>query len=724
MIRHFRPFALAAFVSVLPNVRPAPARAQSAPPPALTYPVTRTVDVSDRFGATIVADPYRWLEDLNAPETAQWVAAENAVTNAYLATVPMRGPFKARITELWNYPKVSAPRWQGGRWYYSRNSGLQRQSVTYSRATLDGPEQLMLDPNRLWPDGATALSNVVPSPDGRYLAYGQSEGGSDWSTYLVRNLKTGRATGDTVRWVKFSGISWTHDGRGFFYGRYPAPKAGEQLSGALRDKKIYYHAVGTTQSQDRVIYERPSEPTLFISAGLDETGRYLLVTTNKGTSVRNELFVADLVNPKRPNLTAPIQPLFTGHDAAYSPIGVVNGVVYLLTDRDAPRRRVVAALLAAPSVDRWRTVVPQGKSTIEAADLVDGRLVVATLEDVAGAIRFYRLSGTPQETVSLPGLGSVGGVGGRFDRPELFYSFTSPLVPSTVYRYDATAKRSIAFEPPKLTFDPSRYTTSRVFYPTKDGTRVPMFITHRRGMALDGTNPTMLYAYGGFDITTNPAFRPDVPAWLELGGVWATANLRGGGEYGQAWHEAGMKEKKQNVFDDFIAAGEYLVQRKYTSPSKLAIMGGSNGGLLVGVAMEQRPDLFAVALPAVGVMDMLRYHRFTGGGAWAAEYGSADDSTAFPYLRAYSPVHNIVEGRCYPATLVTTADHDDRVVPSHSFKFTAALQKAQGCAKPVLIRVETQGSHGYRPTDKRIAELVDQWAFTAAQMGIAPQARP
>lgn len=720
MIRHIRPLelvalaALAALASVAPT---APAAAQ------VTYPTTRAGEVTDRFGATIVADPYRWLEDLNAPETAHWVAAQNVVTNAYLATLPMRGPFKARITELWNFPKVSAPRWQGGRWYYSRNSGLQRQSVTYSRATLDGPEQLVLDPNRLWPDGATALSNVVPSPDGRYLAYGQSEGGSDWSTYLVRNLKTGRTTGDTVRWVKFSGISWTHDGRGFFYGRYPEPKAGEQLSGALRDKKIYYHAVGTAQSEDRLIYERPTEPALFISAGLDETGRYLLVTTNKGTSVRNELFVADLVNPKRPNLAAPIQPLFTGHDAAYSPIGIVNGVVYLLTDRVAPRRRIVAALLTAPGVDRWRAVVPQGKSTIEAADLVDGRLVVTTLEDVAGAIRFYRLSGTPQETVSLPGLGSVGGVGGRFDRPELFYTFTSPLVPSTVYRYDATAKRSIAFEPPTLTFDPSRYTTSRVFYPTKDGTRVPMFITHRRGLALDGTNPTMLYAYGGFDITTNPAFRPDVPAWLELGGVWATANLRGGGEYGQAWHEAGMKEKKQNVFADFIAAGEYLVQRKYTSPSKLAIMGGSNGGLLVGVAMEQRPDLFAVALPAVGVMDMLRYHRFTGGGAWAAEYGSADDSTAFPYLRAYSPVHNIVEGRCYPATLVTTADHDDRVVPSHSFKFTAALQKAQGCAKPVLIRVETQGSHGYRPTDKRIAELADEWAFTAAQMGITPQAR-
>jgi prolyl oligopeptidase len=711
----FRPLMLAAVIA------PASILAQST---AITYPATRTVDVSDRFGGATVADPYRWLEELNAPETAQWVAAENAVTNSYLATLPMREPLKARITELWNYPRVSAPRWQGGRWYYSRNTGLQRQSVMYSRAALDAPEQVVLDPNKLSPDGSIALSGFVPSPDGRYVAYGQSEGGSDWSTYYVRTLATGRATGDTVRWVKFSGLSWTHDGRGFFYGRYPEPSAGEQLRGALRDKKIYYHAVGTSQAEDRLIYQRAEEPTLFISAGLDETGRYLLVTTNKGTSAKNELFVADLENPKKPNLAAPVRPLFTGHDAAYDPIGIVDGVIYLLTDRDAQRRRVVAAPVASPAVDRWRTVVPEGKSTIESADLVGGRLVVVTLEDVAGAIRFYRLSGTPQETVPLPGLGSVGGVGGRYDRPELFYTFTSPLDPATVYRYDAQQKRSIAFEPPKLTFDPSRYTTERVFYPSKDGTKVPMFITHRRGMALDGSNPTMLYAYGGFDITTNPTFRADVPAWLELGGVWATANLRGGGEYGEAWHEAGMKEKKQNVFDDFIAAGEYLVKHRYTSPSKLAIMGGSNGGLLVGVAMEQRPDLFAVALPAVGVMDMLRYHKFTGGGAWATGYGSADDSTVFPYLRAYSPLHNIVAGRCYPATLVTTADHDDRVVPSHSFKFTAALQKAQGCEKPVLIRVETQGSHGYRPTDKRIAELADQWAFTAAQVGVTPTARP
>ncbi|HEX5971641.1 MAG TPA: prolyl oligopeptidase family serine peptidase [Gemmatimonadaceae bacterium] len=715
-----RPLAAAALLAgAVPHV----SFAQASRTP-IAYPPTATVDSVDHYGSVAIPAPYRWLEDLNSPETAKWVEAQNAVTEAYLRTLPLRAPLRARITELWNYPRVSTPRWQGGQWYYSRNTGLQRQSVMYARRALNGPEHLVLDPNTFSADGSVALSGFVPSPDGRYLAYGKSEGGSDWSTYYVRNLQNGHETGDTIRWVKFSGLSWTHDGRGFFYGRYPAPAEGKALSSAVRDKKIYYHAIGTTQAEDRLMYERPEEPSLFISAGLDETGRYLFFTTNKGTSNRNELFVADYVNPKRPNLAAPIRPLYTGHTAAYDPLGVVNGTLYLMTDREAPLRRIVAVPLATPEPSHWKEVVPQGQSAIESADMVAGRIAVTTLEDVASVVRFYALDGTPQESLALPGLGTVGGVSGRFDRPEIFYSFTSPLTPNTIYRYDARTKRSLPFEPPKLTFVPSRYETTRVFYTSRDGTRVPMFITRRKGMALDGTNPTMLYAYGGFDISTNPTFRSDVPAWLELGGIWATANIRGGGEYGEAWHEAGMKEKKQNVFDDFIAAGEYLVKAKYTSPRKLGISGGSNGGLLVGAVMEQRPDLFAVALPAVGVMDMLRYQKFTGGAAWATEYGSADDSTAFPYLRAYSPLHNIRAGTCYPATLVTTADHDDRVVPSHSFKFTAALQKAQGCANPVLIRVETGGSHGYRPTDKRIAELADEWAFAAEQMGVGRDVRP
>jgi prolyl oligopeptidase len=388
--------------------------------PALTYPTTRTVNVVDRFGSDSVADPYRWLEDLNAPETAQWVSAENAVTESYLRTLPLREPLRARITELWNSPRVSAPRWVGGQWYYSRNTGLQRQSVMYARATLDGPEHVVLDPNSLSPDGTVALSGFVPSPDGRYLAYGQSQGGSDWSTYFVRDLRTGRATGDSIQWVKFSGLSWTHDGRGFFYGRYPQPAAGMALSSAVRDKKIYYHVIGTSQAEDRLIYARPEEPSLFISAGLDETGRYLIVTTNKGTSNKNELFVADLGNAKRPNLAAPIRPLYTGHTAAYDPLGIVNGTLYMTTDRDAPRRRIVAVPLATPDVSHWKEIVPQGPNTIESADLVAGRLALTTLEDVASVVRFYSLSGVPQEAVKLPGLGTVGGISGRFDRPELF----------------------------------------------------------------------------------------------------------------------------------------------------------------------------------------------------------------------------------------------------------------------------------------------------------------
>ena len=692
----------------------------------LPYPATATGDVVDSYHGRTVADPYRWLEDLNSPQTAAWVQAENSVTTSYLTQLPGREAIRKRITELWNYPKVSIPYFEGGRWYLSRNSGLQRQSVIYTRQTLLGRERVALDPNALSPDGSIALSGFAPSPDGRYVAFSESEGGADWASYRVRAIATGRETGDTVRWIKFSGVSWTHDGRGFFYARYPEPGAATALSTALSGRQLFYHVLGTPQSQDLLIYERKDDPALFFSGTLDETGRYLFITTNHGTSTKNELYLADLVDPKHPVLTAPIRPIYTGHDAEYNPMGIANGELYLLTDREAPRRRVVAASLQSPDPAQWRVVVPQGTGVMSDAALIAGRVAVSSLEDVASVIRIYKLAGALEHVVPLPGLGTASTVAGRFDRPEMFYSFASPLYPSTVFRYDPITNRSIPFEAPKLTFDPSRYETQRVFYTSKDGTRVPMFLTYQKGLVRDGTNPTMVYAYGGFDISTVPGFRPDVPVWLEMGGIWATASIRGGGEYGDEWHKAGMFEKKQNVFDDFIAAGEYLVKEKYTSSAKMAMMGGSNGGLLVGAVMTQRPELFGVALPAVGVMDMLRYHKFTGGALWSAEYGSADDSTAFGYLRAYSPLQNIKPGTCYPATLVTTADHDDRVVPSHSFKFTATLQKAQSCDNPVLIRVETQGSHGYRPTDKRIAELADEWAFTAANLGVgtAPQSPP
>ncbi len=680
------------------------------------YPSPRKGDAVDTYFGTRVADPYRWMEDLNAPELKKWVEAEDAVTFKYLDALPLRDTLKKRITELWNYPKVTAPRYAGRHWFYNRNSGLQRQSVVFTRETLTGSETVALDPNSLSPDGSIALSGFRPAPDAQHFAYGQSEGGSDWSTYYVRELGTGKQLADVIRWVKFSDIAWTEDGKGFFYGRYPEPRAGKALEDAIRDKKIYYHALGTNQSSDRLIYERPEEPMLFIDAFTDETRRYLFFQTNKGTSNKNELFVKDLVNPLAPKLDSPVRALYPGHTAAYDPLGVVNGTLYLTTDRDAPNRKIVSVPIDRSDVANWKTIVAESKNAIESATMVAGRIAVNALVDVASDVRFYNLDGSPAGTIKTPGLGTVSGPIGRYDRPEVFYTFTSPLYPVTVFQFDLETGASTPFEAPRLTFDPTLYTTERVFASPKDGTRVPLFITHRKDLKKDGTNPTMLYGYGGFDISDTPRFRPEVPAFLERGGVFATANMRGGGEYGEAWHEAGMLEKKQHVFDDFIAAAEYLVREKYASQQTLGIMGGSNGGLLVGAVMEQRPDLFAVALPAVGVMDMLRYHKFTGGAAWATEYGSADNEKDFAYLYKYSPLHNLKAGTCYPATLITTADHDDRVVPSHSFKFAAALQAGQGCDKPVLIRIETQGSHGYRPTDKRIAELADEWAFALANM--------
>ena len=688
----------------------------SAQTPSIRYPQPRKSDVADTYFGTTVADPYRWMEDLNSAEVKQWVDAENAVSAKYLDALPLRDQLKARITELWNYPKVSPPRYEGRHWFYTRNSGLQRQSVVFTRETLNGKETIAIDPNALSPDGSIQLSDFVPAPDAQHFAYGLSEGGSDWSTFHVRELGTGRQLPDEIKWVKFSEIAWTENGKGFFYGRYPEPRAGKALEDAVRDKKIFYHALGTPQSADRLIYERPEEPMLFIDADTDETGRYLFFQTNKGTSNKNELFVKDLVDPLAPKLEAPVRALYPGHTAAYEPLGVVNGTLYLLTDRDAPNKRIVSVPIDRPDVANWKTIVPETKNAIDTARLIAGKLAVNALVDVASEVTFYNLDGSAAGRIATPGLGTVTGPSGRFARQEIFYTFASPPYPLTVFRFDLATGTSTPFEAPTLTFDPSLYTTERVFAASKDGTRVPLFITHKKGLEKDGANPTMLYGYGGFDISEVPRFRPEIPAFLERGGVWATANMRGGGEYGEAWHEAGMLEKKQNVFDDFIAAAEYLVRERYASPQTLGIMGGSNGGLLVGTVMEQRPDLFAVALPAVGVMDMLRYHKFTGGSAWATEYGSAENAKDFAYLFKYSPLHNVKPGTCYPATLVTTADHDDRVVPSHSFKFAATLQAAQKCDKPVLIRIETQGSHGYRPTDKRIAELADEWAFALANM--------
>jgi prolyl oligopeptidase len=691
--------------------------------PKLSYPVAKKGDVVDDYFGTKVADPYRWMEDLDSPDVAAWVAAENKVTFGYLATLPQRDRLNKRITELWNYPKVSLPVREGGRYFYTRNSGLQRQAPLYVRDTLTSPPTLVIDPNVLSPDGSLSLAQWMPSPDGRLLAYGLSEGGADWRTLHVRDIGKGQDLPDEIRWMRFSNLSWTKDAKGFFYSRYPEPPKGKVLEAALSGQAVYYHRIGTAQSADRLIYSRPDMPGWFIDSSVTEDGRYLLIFMAKGSDNNNRLYYADLANPTSPAIGAPVKPLIEADDAEFAAFANAGPVLYLRTDRDAPNRKVIALDVRHPEPSAWKTIVPEGKQAIETVRLVAGRLVAQYLVDVQSRLSLFGLDGGPQGDITLPGTGTIAEVGGREDSPEIFYSFTSPLFPTSVFAYDPASRHSSPFEPATLPVDVSQYETKELFATSKDGTKVPLFVTARKGLALDGGHPTMMYGYGGFSISTLPVYRPDVPAWLELGGVWVTVNMRGGAEYGEAWHKAGNLEKKQRVFDDFIAAAEFLVREKYTSPAKLGIMGASNGGLLVGAVEEQRPDLFAVALPAVGVMDMLRYDRFTGGRAWVTEYGSSSNPSQFPFLIKYSPVQNVKPGSCYPATLVTTADHDDRVVPSHSFKFTATMQAAQGCGRPILIRVETEGSHGYRPTDKRIAELADEWAFAAAQMGVTDEAR-
>jgi prolyl oligopeptidase len=692
---------------------------QSSMPP-VKYPATTTGDVVDEYFGAKVADPYRWMEDGESKEVAGWVESQNAVTFAYLEKLPMRERFQKRITELWDYPRVAIPvRDARGRYFYTRNTGLQRQSPLYMRDGLAAPPTLVIDPNRLWPDASISLTNNwAPSHEGRLLAYAISEGGADWQTVRVRDVDGGKDLPDELRWVRFSSLSWTRDDKGFFYSRFPEPPAGKVLEAALANQALYYHRLGTPQAQDRLIYARKDLPAWFVYGGTSEDGRYLFVMLSKGSDNNNRLYYADLRDPKRPDLDAPIRALFEEDDAELSPIGNEGPVVYLRSDRGAPNRKVVSLDLTHPEPSNWKTVVPEAKEAIETARFIGGRVVVQYLVDVQSRLAVFGADGSRQGDVPLPGTGTVSDLAGRGDVPEIWYSFTSPLQPATVFVHDPRSGQASPFEPAKPPVDTAAYETRALFATSKDGTRVPLFLSWRKGMALDGSHPTMLYGYGGFSVSMLPTYRSDVPAWLEAGGIWVTANMRGGAEYGESWHKAGYLKNKQRVFDDFIAVAEYLVKEKYTSPGKLGIMGGSNGGLLVGAVEQQRPDLFAVALPAVGVMDMLRYHKFTGGNAWATEYGTSDKPGEFAALVRYSPLHNAKPGTCYPPTLVITADHDDRVVPSHSFKFTAAMQAAQGCANPILIRVETKGSHGYRPTDKRIAELADQWAFAAAAMGM------
>ena len=684
----------------------------------MNYPASRKSDVVDQYGTKQVADPYRWLEDLDSPEVAAWVAAQNAVTFAHLDGLPLRDRLKRRLTDLWDYPRTSLPIVENGRLFYAKNSGLQRQAPIYVRAGFFDPPQLVIDPNELSPDGSVSLAQYMPSPDARLLAYAIAAGGADWETVRIRNVATGEDLDDTIAWVRFSELSWTHDSAGFFYSRYPEPPAAKVLEAALSGQAVYYHRVGTPQTEDVLIYQRLDHPSWIVNATVSDDGRCVFIRTFRGADNNNQLHVINLGSAASPAIAAPILPVVETLDAEYTPIGNYQTRVYLRSDKDAPNRRIIAIDLENPEPSAWKVVVPEQPHAIENAVLVGGRIVVHLLVDVQSRIQLYGLDGAVEDDIPLPGVGAVSDVYGRSDQYEVWFTFSSPLSPATVYRYDVGSRSRMAFEAPRPPIDASLYETRALVAKSKDGTLVPFFLTSRNGLKRDGLNPVMLYGYGGFSISVLPLYRPDVPAWLELGGVFVSINLRGGAEYGEAWHKAGMLEKKQNVFDDFIAVAEYLVNAEYTSPQRLGMMGGSNGGLLVGAVMEQRPDLFAVAMPAVGVMDMLRYDRFTGGKLWATEYGTSADPKQFVYLIKYSPLHNVQAGTCYPATLVTTADHDDRVVPSHSFKFVAALQAAQGCERPVLIRVETQGSHGYRPTDRLIAERADQWAFAAAHLGV------
>jgi prolyl oligopeptidase len=661
-----------------------------------------------------VADPYRWLENTDNPQTRAWVKAQNALTFGYLEKLPARARLKQRLTQLWHYERFGVPSREGQRYVFTRNSGLQNQPVLYVADALEAKPRVLLDPNTLSKDGTVAMSDTEFTPDGNLMAYSLATAGSDWNEIRVRHVRTGKDLADRLRWVKFSGISWARDGRGFFYSRYDAPKRGERLSGTLYFQKVYFHRVGTPQTDDVLVYERKDQKDWLFDAQVTEDGHYLVLLVTRGTDPKQQVFYKDLT--AKPE--AAVQELRTGFDAAYDLVGSEGSHLFFRTDLQAPRYRIVSVDLAAPRAKAPTELIPQGEALLENVSLVGERFIATFLKDAHSLVRVYGLDGKAQREVALPGLGTAVGFDGKRKDEETFYAFTSFTAPASVYRYDLKTGESTVFRRPKVAFNPSRYETRQVVYASKDGTRVPMFVSHKRGLKLDGQAPTLLYGYGGFNVSMTPSFGVPQLVWMEQGGVYAVPNLRGGGEYGREWHEAGTKLHKQNVFDDFITAAEYLIEKRYTSAHRLTISGGSNGGLLVGAVMTQRPELFGCALPDVGVMDMLRFQRFTIGWAWTAEYGSSDNPKEFKSLYAYSPLHNLKPGTRYPATLVTTADHDDRVVPGHSFKFTAALQAAQAGDAPTLIRVETSAGHGAgTPTSKVIEEAADKLAFALHATG-------
>jgi prolyl oligopeptidase len=695
--------ALMAVFGATQAADPAACVAGSAP----TYPVTAKVAQTDNYHGTDIADPYRWLEDANSAQTKKWVDAQNAVTQAWLGQIPQREAIRQRLTRLWNYERYSVPSKEGGRYFYRRNDGLQNQSVLYTMKKLGDTPRVLLDPNTLAADGTVALAGAEVSPDGKLLAYGTAASGSDWNEWKVRDIETGKDLDDHLKWVKFSQTAWTKDGKGFFYSRYDEPEEATKLAGVNYFQKLYFHKIGTPQSADVLVYDRPDEKEWGFGAHATDDGKYLLITATKGTAHKYRVFIKDLSKPD-----AKVVPLIDNFDAAWDFIDNVGSTFYFSTDSKAPRQRIVAIDVNKPSGKNWKEIVAESNDTLANAHIVGNRLITEYLKDARSVVRVHDLNGKPVREIALPGIGSVSGFTGKRGDTETFFSFTGFTTPTTIYRLDMKSGTTRVLRQPKVDFDPNAYETRQQFYTSRDGTKVPMFIVSKKGLKLDGNNPTYLYGYGGFNISMTPGFSPANLAWMEMGGVYVVANLRGGGEYGESWHQAGTRLQKQNVFDDFIGAAEWLVANKVTQPSKLAIGGGSNGGLLVGAAMTQRPSLFGAAIPMVGVMDMLRFHKFTIGWAWTSDYGSADNPDEFKALVKYSPLHNLKPGTSYPATMVTTADHDDRVVPAHSFKFAATAQAAQAGCNPILIRIDTKAGHGAgKPTAKQIEEVADRWGF-------------
>jgi prolyl oligopeptidase len=675
----------------------------------LNYPVTRKGEAVDVYHGISVADPYRWLEDdvRKSAEVAAWVAEQNKVTEAFLGTIKERDAIKARLTALWNYERYSVPSKHGKRYFYSKNDGLQNQAVLYTVEPLDGEPRVLLDPNAWSKDGTVALAGLSETEDGEKLAYAVAEAGSDWNIWRVIDVGSGKKHDDEVKWVKFSNAAWDHAGQGFYYGRFPAPEPGATFQSLNLNQKLYYHKLGTPQSEDTLVYA-PAEAKWGVGGQVTDDGKYLVISVSDGTtSRRSRILYKNLSDPH-----AEVKPLIDDFDSRNYFVDNIGPNLFFRTDRDAERSRVVAININHPNPADWKELIPQAADNMTGVELVGDRLICQYLHDARSLVKVYSNSGQFVRDVDLPGIGTAGGFSGKREDKETFYSYSSFATPPSIFRYDIASGQSTLYRQAKVKFNQADYEVKQVFVPSKDGTKVPMFITSKKGLERNGKNPTLLYGYGGFDIPLTPQFSIQRVAWLEMGGIYAQACLRGGGEYGEKWHRAGTKEHKQNVFDDCIACAEWLCKEKYTEPAKLAVQGGSNGGLLVGAVMTQRPDLFGACLPAVGVMDMLRFQKFTAGRFWVDDYGSSDNAEDFKCLYGYSPYHNLRPGTKYPATLVTTADTDDRVVPGHSFKFTAQLQYCQAGAAPVLARIETRAGHGAgKPTAKLIEEVADQLAF-------------